>query len=204
MNGRLYRSRDERVLAGVAGGLADYLDVDPSLVRVVWAILALFSGGAFLIIYIVMALVVPEEPWERFAGTGPGGPTASPGQGAFVPPAEGGSAAPGDGAAVPPGEGPAGSPAGGQWSAAQDWRAQRGAWRAQRRAERAARRASGQDGGQAASLVFGLILLAVGVVFLVPIVMPSFAIDRYWPLILVAIGIVLVVAALRPGRPSGR
>src|SRR3989304_4082711 len=114
MNGRLYRSRGEGVRAGVAGGLADYLDVDPSLVRVVWAILALFSGGAFLIIYIVMALVVPEEPSERFAGTGPGGPTASPGQGAFVPPAEGGSATPGDGAAVPPGEGPAGAPAGGR------------------------------------------------------------------------------------------
>jgi len=63
MNDRLYRSRDDRVFAGVAGGIADYLAIDPSLVRVVWVILALFSGGAFLIVYIVMAFVVPEEPW---------------------------------------------------------------------------------------------------------------------------------------------
>ena len=193
MNGRLYRSRDDRVIAGVAGGLADYLDVDPSLVRVVWVILALFSGGGFLVVYIVMAIVVPEGPWEK----------ASAAQGSFVPTGEGTPVAPGEGAS-PPGYGGAVPPAGGALqAAAPDWRSQRAAWRAQRRAERAARRASGRDGGQTAGLVLGLILLAVGVVFLVPIVLPSIAIGRYWPLILVALGIVLVVAALRPRRPPG-
>ncbi len=65
LNGRrLYRSRDERVLAGVAGGVAEYFELDPALVRVAWAILILATGGAFLLLYIVMWLVVPEAPPE--------------------------------------------------------------------------------------------------------------------------------------------
>jgi len=65
LNGRrLYRSRDERVLAGVAGGVAKYFELDPALVRVAWAILILATGGAFLLLYIVMWLVVPEAPPE--------------------------------------------------------------------------------------------------------------------------------------------
>ncbi len=62
MNDRLYRSRSDRMLAGVAGGLAEHFDLDPSIVRVGWAILTILSGGIFLLIYIVMAIVVPEEP----------------------------------------------------------------------------------------------------------------------------------------------
>lgn len=62
MNRRLYRSRRDSVLGGVAGGVADYLDVDPSIVRIIWAILALVTGGLFLVLYIVMWIVVPEGP----------------------------------------------------------------------------------------------------------------------------------------------
>jgi phage shock protein PspC (stress-responsive transcriptional regulator) len=62
MNDRLYRSRSDRMLAGVAGGVADRFDLDPSLVRVGWVILTILSGGIFLLIYIVMAIVVPDEP----------------------------------------------------------------------------------------------------------------------------------------------
>ena len=60
---RLYRSRDDRMLAGVAGGLAELWDADPSLIRIIWALLVVFTGGIALIVYIVMAIVVPEgEP----------------------------------------------------------------------------------------------------------------------------------------------
>jgi phage shock protein C len=59
---RLYRSRDDRMLAGVAGGLAELWGADPSLVRVIWALLVVFTGGVALIVYIVMAIVIPEEP----------------------------------------------------------------------------------------------------------------------------------------------
>ena len=63
---RLYRSRNDRMLAGVAAGVADALDADPSLVRVVWALLVVFTGGVALLVYVVMAVVVPESPagWE--------------------------------------------------------------------------------------------------------------------------------------------
>jgi phage shock protein PspC (stress-responsive transcriptional regulator) len=62
MNRRLYRSRTDSVLGGVAGGVADYFDMDPSIVRVAWAVLALVTGGIFLVLYIVMWIVVPEGP----------------------------------------------------------------------------------------------------------------------------------------------
>ena len=57
----LYRSRGDRMLAGVAGGLAEMWDADPSLVRIVWALLVILTGGIALVVYIVMALVVPDE-----------------------------------------------------------------------------------------------------------------------------------------------
>jgi len=66
MNRRLYRSQTESVLGGVAGGVAEYLDLDPAIVRVVWALLALITGGVFFVLYIVMWIVVPvgREPAE--------------------------------------------------------------------------------------------------------------------------------------------
>jgi phage shock protein C len=57
---RLVRSRDERMLAGVCGGIADYLDVDPTIVRLVAVLLGIFSAGTALIAYIIAAIVVPE------------------------------------------------------------------------------------------------------------------------------------------------
>lgn len=61
MNRHLYRSREDRMLAGVAGGLAELWDADPSLVRIVWALLVVLTGGIALVVYIVMAIVVPDE-----------------------------------------------------------------------------------------------------------------------------------------------
>ena len=81
MDDRLYRSRTDRMIAGVAGGLAEHYDLDPSLVRIGWALLILFTGGLFFLLYIVMAIVVPEEPLggragcadgHRWLGRGPG------------------------------------------------------------------------------------------------------------------------------------
>ena len=62
MADRLYRSPDDRMLAGVAGGLAEMLDVDTSIIRIVWAVVAVLTGGLALLVYIVMAIVVPERP----------------------------------------------------------------------------------------------------------------------------------------------
>jgi phage shock protein C len=69
MGYRLYRSRRDRMLAGVAGGLAEMWRADPSLVRIIWALLVVFTGGLALLVYIVMAIVVPEED-EVFGPSG--------------------------------------------------------------------------------------------------------------------------------------
>jgi phage shock protein C len=50
------------MLAGVAGGVAEMVDMDPSVIRVVWALLVFLTGGFALLVYIVMAIVVPERP----------------------------------------------------------------------------------------------------------------------------------------------
>ena len=58
---KLSRSRSDRWLAGVCGGLANYLGIDPSIVRIFFAMLTL-ANGLGLLIYIVMAIVVPKSP----------------------------------------------------------------------------------------------------------------------------------------------
>ena len=50
------------MLAGVAGGVAEMLHADPSLVRIVWALLIVLTGGLAFLVYVVMAIVVPERP----------------------------------------------------------------------------------------------------------------------------------------------
>lgn len=60
MNKKLYRSRNDRMLAGVAGGLAEYFGIDPVLMRVIF-ILVFFLGGGGLLAYIILWIVVPEE-----------------------------------------------------------------------------------------------------------------------------------------------
>ena len=57
---RLLRSRDDRVISGVAAGVANYWGMDPSIVRIIWFLL-IFAGGTGLILYILMAIFVPEE-----------------------------------------------------------------------------------------------------------------------------------------------
>ena len=79
MHERLYRSRSDRMLFGVAGGMADWLDLDPSVVRLVWALLIL-AGGVGLLLYIIAAIVVPEEPFMPDGGAA--GATPTPGAGA--------------------------------------------------------------------------------------------------------------------------
>ncbi len=95
MNRRLYRSRTDTILGGVAAGLASYLNTDPALVRIA-AILVPLTGGAALIAYIVAWIVVPEEPVAEAA------PTTDPVTGETIAPV-----------AAPPGE-PASRPSDGR------------------------------------------------------------------------------------------
>lgn len=59
MNGHLYRSRTNRMVAGVCGGIAEYFRIDPTIVRLIWVLFSL-TYGIGVMVYIIMAIVVPE------------------------------------------------------------------------------------------------------------------------------------------------
>lgn len=61
---RLYRSRNDRMITGVCGGLAEYFEADPTLVRLLAAFMLVFGAPGTLPAYIVMALIIPESPVE--------------------------------------------------------------------------------------------------------------------------------------------
>ena len=59
----LYRSRENRVLAGVFGGLDDYLNVDPVILRLIWVLIAIFTGLVpGILAYLIAALIIPQRP----------------------------------------------------------------------------------------------------------------------------------------------
>ena len=60
---KLYRSTSDKMLGGVAGGLAEYFDIDSTLVRVLF-IVVVFLGGGGIIAYIILWIVVPQKPYE--------------------------------------------------------------------------------------------------------------------------------------------
>ena len=82
---RLYRSRTDRVLTGIAGGMAEYLEVDPTIVRILWVLATIFTGGLVLLLYIVLAFVIPVNPFQ-------GGPVPA---GAWAPGTPAGAGTPG-------------------------------------------------------------------------------------------------------------
>ncbi|MCX6689912.1 MAG: PspC domain-containing protein [Methanoregula sp.] len=58
---RLYRSKTERILGGVCGGIGVHLDVDPIIIRIVWVVLTRLSLGIGIVAYIVCWIIIPEE-----------------------------------------------------------------------------------------------------------------------------------------------
>src|SRR5437870_7669597 len=60
---RLYRSRRDKMLGGVSAGLAAYFDIDPVLVRLIWVVGSIFSGGMLALAYIVLWIIVPPEDY---------------------------------------------------------------------------------------------------------------------------------------------
>ena len=61
MQKRLYRSKKDRMIAGVCGGLAEYFNIDPVLVRLI-ALLFILGAGSGLLAYIILWIVIPENP----------------------------------------------------------------------------------------------------------------------------------------------
>lgn len=58
---RLYRSKTDRILGGVCGGISVHLDVDPIIIRIVWVIVTCLSLGIGIIAYLVCWILIPEE-----------------------------------------------------------------------------------------------------------------------------------------------
>jgi len=188
---RLYRSVDDRVLAGVAGGMAELWDIDPTLVRIAWVVLTPFTAGFTILLYVVMAIIVPEEP----VGGPDYVPGASPGSPAAGPPAEGGR-----------------SETGGATSTQSGWVPGAAAWRDQRRAEkarlhaeraqrRAERRASQAGQPDTSAIVGGVILVLIGAAALATQIVPGFDWGRAWPIALIIIGGLLIARSAWPRSP---
>jgi len=59
---RLYRSKKERILGGVCSGLGEHLDVDPTVIRLIWVVVTVLSFGTGIIVYILAWIIIPEEP----------------------------------------------------------------------------------------------------------------------------------------------
>ena len=60
MKKRIYKNREKKMLCGVCAGVAEYFDIDPTIVRVIWGV-GCFAWGAALIAYIVSAIVFPDK-----------------------------------------------------------------------------------------------------------------------------------------------
>jgi phage shock protein PspC (stress-responsive transcriptional regulator) len=169
---RLYRRRHDRQLAGVASGMAEYLDIDPTVVRILW-ILSAFLGGFTLVLYIILAFVIPLEPTTMPApGSWHGaGNVGDPGAGS---PADGGAANPDGGAANP------------AWPANSAWQA-----------PGPDQRPDDHRGGRA-GLFFGVLLVVFGAIALVNVLIPGWvAAGLLWPAFILALGAALLVGSIR-------
>lgn len=63
MNKRLYKSRNDKMLGGVCGGIAEYFDIDPTLVRLGWVLFCAL-GGSGILAYIIAAIIIPSRPLD--------------------------------------------------------------------------------------------------------------------------------------------
>lgn len=57
---KLYRSKDQRMICGVCGGIGEYFNIDPTIIRLVWALFGLTGSG--LLVYIAAAIIIPDAP----------------------------------------------------------------------------------------------------------------------------------------------
>lgn len=61
---KLYKSNKNKVFAGVCGGIGEYMDVDPVIIRLIWVLVSIFAGMGILglIAYLIAAMIIPENP----------------------------------------------------------------------------------------------------------------------------------------------
>ncbi len=173
MEKRLYRSRTDRMIGGVCGGLGAYFGVDPSLIRLAFVLLLVFGGSGFLL-YVILWIVLPEE----------GRAYASPEAAARANAQEIASRARQFGEDVKSAF---------DGSSATDEEGQ-GTPSSQPAPESAPAQAAPAGG----SWVVGLVLVGLGVLFLLNNAFPGFfSFVQWWPIILVLIGAAMLYGQLR-------
>ncbi len=60
---RIYRSKKDRIIAGVCGGLAEYFTIDPTIIRIIYVLLTIFSMLIpFIVLYLILWVIIPEHP----------------------------------------------------------------------------------------------------------------------------------------------
>jgi len=175
---KLYRSRTDQMIGGVCGGIAAYFDLDPSIVRLLAVVLAIVGNAAVVIAYIVMWVVVPEEPLEGEAPVAPPAEEPSPAAALESPaPAASVAAAPAPEPHAAPEPPPAPQPA-----AAPPAPAPPPAPHAHR-------------GTRSGLIWFGLVLIAIGASLLLDRLVPGLNLWGFWPATLV--GLFLIAAGIR-------
>ncbi len=176
MDKRLFRSRTDRMIGGVCGGLGNYFSVDPSLIRLAFVLLLVFGGSGFLL-YLILWIVLPDEGRSY---TSPEETTRANAQeiagrarqfGQDIKTAFGGSSVPAEadseGSPMPSSDRPPSSPLSG--SAPTRVGSTNGAW------------------------VMGLILIGLGALFLLNNIFPNFfSFGQLWPVLLILIGLVML------------
>jgi phage shock protein C len=203
---RLYRSRD-RQLAGVAGGMAEYLDIDPTVVRILWIIVAIASVGFALLAYLILAIVIPQAPYATAPGGWPPAPSGTGAAGWGTP-----SATPAWGT---PQAAPANAQAWGTPQAAPAWgtgpaSANTGpatypgpATFAGYSAPLATRQAESRGIGAAA--IVGVVLVVIGAIALADAALPGWVAGAViGPAVILTLGAALLVSSLRrqPGEAA--
>lgn len=156
---KLYRSKTDSVIAGVCGGLAEYFEIDSTIVRIIFVILAIW-GGIGIILYIIGALIIPYRDGKSLAS----GEKSKETNEKIKEKAEEFSET--------------------VKTVASDFKDNINDKNVERR------------GG----VVFGLILLLLGIMFLLRNFFSWFDFDIFWPLILIIIGILLIAGAGRRGH----
>jgi phage shock protein C len=58
---RLYRSKKESIFGGVCGGIGEYVNADPTIIRLLWIILTILSGGLGILVYLVAWIITPQK-----------------------------------------------------------------------------------------------------------------------------------------------
>ncbi len=182
---RLYRSRYDKQLAGVAGGMAEYLELDPTLVRILW-ILSVFLGGFTILLYVILAFIMPLAPVGPVAGGR--GPSWAPGN-------EGEDAAGTTADASPTQEWDAGQAgwADPAWTSTQGWAAQ----------SPGPESTADRRRGAGAAVYVGVLLIVFGAIALADSVIPGLAAVNLGPALLVALGAALLVGSMRRTADGG-